>query len=314
MIEQDEMLHKASPLAGNRMYNDRICLMVVDRQANVFGVNQIQASTNRGFARFRAAYSVGGTKLSYANRTAIAGEPAFEKLSDGHMTYQVVEPLKEVRVSLDGPEFCFDLAYKGRFEAFDYANSLEGNPLGGPQHTGGHYEQSATCKGEFEVKSGPKKGRHAIDCLAVRSHTWDVRFSDKAVWDLAPGEYNWMLISLPERQLSLYVATGEAAQQGRLHEGGYNATPRGRRIWRRTRVNVDFAAGPQVSGFDATLTQINRDVFRVRSKRRHDQVHLPMYGESDQEAFLNCYYDFFDAELEDTGEQGCGVFEHAYFP
>ncbi|MBI4300236.1 MAG: hypothetical protein HY677_03795 [Chloroflexi bacterium] len=322
MLSQDEFLHSSQlarmgrPLPGaHRFFNDRLSLTVLDREANIFGINHIQVSTNRGFARFRSVFSVDGDSVSYANRSTIDGQQlTFEKLSDGHMSYQVVEPLKKVRVTFDGPQYAFDLTYEGRAAAFDFDDCLEGHPLGGAQTTGGHYEQAVTCRGEFEVRRGPRKGeRRAVNCLANRNHTWDFRYGDKAVWDMAPGEHRWPTIYLPERHFGFYIGQGRGAEYGRLHEGGYLGTPVRNRSLRRINLNVDMAEGRVARAFQCVLTLPNREVFRIHTTRSYGQLQLPMYGEDDKEVCLDCHYDFFDVELEDMGENGTAVYEHSYF-
>ncbi|MBI4299890.1 MAG: hypothetical protein HY677_02050, partial [Chloroflexi bacterium] len=289
MIEQDEYLHSAEVLRGGRplpgserFFNDRMCLTILDPQANVFGINHIQVSTNRGFARFRSVYSVDGAELSYANKRPFSGELAAKSLSDGSMTYEVVEPLKKVRVAFDGPQYAFDLTYEARFPAFDYDDCLDGHPLGGVQTTRGHYEQAVTCRGEFEVRAGPKKGeRRSINGLANRSHTWDFRLGDPKVWELAPGECQWPTIYLPTRHFGLYVGGGKGAQSGRLHEGGYITSFKGRRSIYRIKIRPQAAEERALSGFECQLKLLTREVFNVRSTKKHASLHLPMFGEDD---------------------------------
>ena len=179
----DEYLHPA-PRPDDGLWSDNLFFSLCDREADVFGVNHIHASLNKGYARFSTMLVIDGVPMPWANKTPLAPVEKFDRLTEGHMTYTVVTPLEEIRITFDGPKYGFDLTYRGRFPVFDYNDCIGGNPLSSAGHFGGHYEQGLHCRGEFEVRGGPRPGRRPIDSRAHRDHSWTYRFNEDSPWEV----------------------------------------------------------------------------------------------------------------------------------
>jgi hypothetical protein len=162
VVPDDEYLHPA-PADIEGLWSDNLWFSICDREADVFGVNHIHA-TNKGYARYSTMLVIDGLPMPWANKAPLTATGKFDELGEGRMSYRVVKPLEEIRITFDGPRYGFDLTYRGRFPVFDYRDNVGGNPLGGAGRYGGHYEQGLRCRGEFELRSG-RKYAHTVNGL-----------------------------------------------------------------------------------------------------------------------------------------------------
>ena len=92
----DEYLH-AAPEVESGLWSDNFWLSVCDREADVFGVNHVHASSNRGYARFSTMLVIDGVPMPWANKVALPEDVRtgpFARLGEGHMAYTVVKPLE----------------------------------------------------------------------------------------------------------------------------------------------------------------------------------------------------------------------------
>ena len=207
ITRNDEYLH-AAPEGTTGLWSDNLWFSICDREADIFGVNHIHAS-NKGYARYSTMLVIDGLPMPWANKAPLTEIGVFDELGEGHMSYRVVEPLEEIRIAFDGPRYGFDLSYRARFPVFDYGDCAGGNPLGGAGEYGGHYEQGLHCRGEFEVRGGPRQGRRDIDCWAHRDHSWTDRFRHDTPWEWPAvvtrqqslGHF-WPSIQLPGKHLN----------------------------------------------------------------------------------------------------------------
>jgi hypothetical protein len=321
---EDEYLHLA-PDVEQGLWSDNFWLSICDREADVFGVNHVHASTNRGYARFGTMLVIDGVPQPWANKAPLAERGRFARLSEGHMTYTVVRPLEEIRVEFDGPKYGFDLRYTGRFPVFDYADSIGGNPLSGAMYYGGHYEQGLHCCGEFEVRGGPRRGRRAIDSFAHRDHSWTFRFSSETAWDIPPlappaslGHF-WPSIQLADSHLNAFGWMNPDFAPpipGAPRVGGFLSDARGSRPIRDCTCEVRLEAdGRTAMSFRYAFTLPDGERIHVRTGRKYAQtVNGLMRGENDAECTMDCHEGFFDFEVEETGERGYGCAEYSIMP
>jgi len=319
---RDEGRHAPPSGAEDLFFADTLWVSVVDPEANVFGVNHCTLG-NRGFARFEALYVIDGVVQLYGNRVPLDPEPDAGPWSDGRLTYEVIEPFEHIRISLDWSAFGFELDFTGRFAAFDYGDSVRGDPL--KRATGfhiGHYEQAMDCRGSFEIRGGPAKGeRRQISCWSHRDHSWSDRFSDVPEWEVKEKHvavHYWPSIQLPDRHinvLGLYPENGRPAEERTF--GGFVSTKDGNRPLLAAKGEISPGEGPQVrqaKAFRYELTMPDGEVMHVRSTRHHGRIKLWDREENDLENRLDCYEDFVDFEVEETGEVGTGVAEHSVYP
>ena len=316
-VPEDEYRHAPAPEQAAGLFGDTLWVSVVDRDANIFGINHIHL-TNKGYGRFEALYVIDGVPQLYGNKFPLQEKPDHGPWSDGRLTYEVVKPLEEIRISLDGPRYAFDLTFKGRFPVFDYNDCINGNPLSRSHFYGGHFEQGMHCTGSFEIRGGPCKGEvRQLDSWSHRDHSWSDRFAVEPPWvwpdGNTPGHF-WPSIQTADKHINAF---GVMSQSGRPDApvGGFVSTVQGSRPIRNATAEVLFADDHRTAaGFRYELTMPDGEVIHVRTGRKYGQVKLWDRGENDLENRLDCYEPFFDFEIEETGERGYGVSEYSVGP
>lgn len=320
----DEGRHATPKGAEGLLFGDTLWVSVVDPKAGIFGVNHFHLTTS-GYGRFETYYVIDGVQQSYGMRVPLDREPDAGPWTDGRLTYEVVVPFEHIRITMDGPRYGFDLDFHARFPAFDYADSVRGDPLAiaFPFHTG-HFEQAMHCTGSFEIRGGPAKGEtRAIDCWSHRDHTWSDRFSDEPAWELGGGDFPahfWPSIQLPDKHINAFgfyfdSKMGEANEKCTL--GGFVSDANG------TRPLLNAAAeildGPdgemrKSKKFRYEFTMPDGEVIHVRSTAHYGQIKLWNRADNELENRMDCYESFVDYEVEETGEVGTGVAEYSVYP
>ncbi len=320
----DEYLHLA-PDPAHGLFSDNYWFSICDREADIFGVNHIHASLNKGYARFSTMLVIDGVPQPWANKAPLENVQQFERLSEGHMTYQVVRPTEQIRITFDGPKYGFDLLYTGRFPVFDYRDCHGGNPLGGAGHYGGHYEQGLHCTGDFEVRGGPRPGLRRIDSYAHRDHSWTYRFNSESPWEYRPVDRQWSLghfwpsIQTDSMHLNAFGWMNPEFQppvKDAPRFGGFLSTKDGSRPVEGASCQVRLEDdGRTAMSFRYEITLPGGEIIHVRSGRKYAHtVNGLMRGENDAECRLDCYESFFDFEVEETGERGYGCAEYSINP
>jgi hypothetical protein len=263
--------------------------------------------------------------MPWANKAPLEHVGKFDKLTDGNMTYEVIEPLEKIRITLDTEKYGYDVVYTGRFPVFDYNDCHGGNPLKSAGAYGGHYEQGLHCQGEFEVRAGPRAGRRTIDCYAHRDHSWTDRFRQESPWQYRPVDLQsslghfWPSIQTDDKHLNAFgfmnpehsPVNPEASQVGGFLSDKDGSRP----ILGATcecRLEED---GRSAMSFRYEFTLPDGEVIHVKTGRKYAQtVNGLMRGENDAECRLDCYEGFFDFEFEETGERGYGCAEYSINP
>jgi len=303
------------------LWGDTLWVSVVDRDANIFGINHFHLTT-KGFGRFETLYVIDGVKQLYGNKVPLEPEADRGPWSDGRLSYEVVDPLKEIRISFDGPSYGFDLRFRGRFPAFDYEDCIKGNPLSRFNAYGGHNEQGMHCTGEFEIRGGRCKGeRRNLDSWSHRDHSWSSRFHDEPQWEWkqqhVPGHF-WPSIQLPDRHINAFGVMDPARigfPEDRLPVGGFVATADGAEPILDAKAEVLLEDDCRTAmAFRYRLTLPGEEVVHVRTGRKYGMVKLWDRAENDLENRLDCYEPFFDFEVEETGDRGYGVAEYSIMP
>ena len=320
----DEYLHPA-PRPDDGLWSDNLFFSLCDREADVFGVNHIHASLNKGYARFSTMLVIDGVPMPWANKTPLAPVEKFDRLTEGHMTYQVVKPTEQIRITFDGPKYGFDLLYTGRFPVFDYRDCIGGNPLGGAMYFGGHYEQGLHCTGDFEVRGGPRPGLRKIDSWAHRDHSWTYRFNEDSPWEYPAFSRQWSLghfwpsIQTSGAHLNAFGWMNPEFTPpfpGAPRVGGFLSDRNGSRPVQGATCEVRLEDdGRTAMSFRYGFTLPDGETIHVRTGRKYAQtVNGLMRGESDVECRMDCYEAFFDFEVEETGERGYGCAEYSIMP
>jgi hypothetical protein len=319
---EDEFRHPTPKGAEELIFGDTLWVSVVDPKANIFGVNHFHL-TNKGFGRFEALYVIDGVQQSYGNKYPLGVEADEGPWTDGRLRYEVVDPFERIRISFDGPRYAFDFEFVARFAAFDYHDSVRGDPLATvcPFHKG-HYEQAMTCTGSFEIRGGPAKGEtREIRCWSHRDHTWSDRFSNEPEWEVKENHipvHYWPSIQLPDRHINAFGLYPENSRRAeKRHCGGFVSDAEGSRPLLAAKGEISPNEGSQVrcaNAFRYELTMPDGEVIHVRSTRHYGTIKLWDRAENDLENRHDCYEAFVDFEVEETGEVGTGTAEHSVMP
>lgn len=320
----DEYLHFA-PAGSDALFSDNFWFSICDREADIFGVNHLHVS-NKGYGRFSTMMVIDGVAQPWASKVPFAADAPrkFDKLVGGHMSYQVVKPLEQIRIQFDGPKYGFDLLYTGRFPVFDYKDCHGGNPLTSADtyNYGGHYEQGLLCTGEFEVRAGPRRGRRQINSWAHRDHSWTNRFGGETPWELPPLSYQdslfhfWPSIQTERFHLNAFGWMNPdfvVPHKGAPRFGGFLSDASGSRPIEGASCIIRTEDDRRTAmSFLYELTLPGGDVIHVRTGRKHAHtMNGLMRGENDAECTLDCYESFFDFEIVETGERGYGCAEYS---
>jgi len=325
---QDEYRHAAPPEVSHGLWGDTLWISVVDRAANIFGIIHFHL-TNRGWGRFESLFIIDGVQQLYGNKHPLAREADQGPWSDGVLTYTVVRPLEEIRVTFDGPRYGYDLLFRGRFPVFDYADSINGNPLAQVHFYGGHFEQAMHCTGSFEIRGGPCKGQvRQIDSWSHRDHSWSTRFAEELPWQYGQANYAyhfWPSIQLPDRHINAFgiidpdsPALGPPPAPGEEKPtpvGGFVASAAGVQAIQASTAEILVGEDQRsAEAFRFAITMPDGQLIHARTARKYGQVKLWDRGDNDLENRLDCYEPFFDFEIEETGERGYGVAEYSIMP
>jgi hypothetical protein len=329
MDESAEYPHPA-PEPEPVCWGDTMWVSLIDPEAGIYGANHIYL-TNRGMGRFQSHVWIDGVQQTWGRTAPITLDPALTKWSDGNFAYEILEPFKRLRLTMDNPLFGFDIEYTARCPIFDYNDCEGGNPLWvlAPvaEHHGGHFEQALRCNGTFEIRGGPSAGEtRRVDSLAHRDRTWSNRFSGSFPWEgpeAMPDAamHFWLILMFPERDVHGFgffdpVKLGlRGDTKGR---GGCVSTASGNQVvhdvspvgWDGDASAFRTGPGPHRWRFEVA----GGDVFHVRASRHVGTINLWMRGVNDLENTLNDYEDLVDLEIEETGERGYGIIEYSVLP
>lgn len=322
----DEYLHYP-PEGTEGLFSDNFWFSICDKEADIFGVNHIHASLNKGYGRFSTMMVIDGVAQPWATKTALPTAQKFTRLTEGHMSYEVVKPLEQIRITFDGPKYGFDLLYTGRFPVFDYNDCIGGNPLTSNDHYiyPGHYEQGLLCTGEFEVRAGPRQGRRQIHSFAHRDHSWTHRFNNETPWEQPPLSrqeslfHFWPSIQTESMHLNAFGWMNPDFQPPAKNSprfGGFLSDARGSRPIQGASCEIRLEDdGRTAMSFRYKIKLPDNEIIHVRTGRKYAHtMNGLMRGENDAECTLDCYESFFDFEVEETGERGYGCSEYSIIP
>jgi hypothetical protein len=195
----DDLFHK-TPLSSRLVlvWKENAYINAYDNNAGFACMHHfsIEPGSRKGY--FNAAYIYGDQVENYSNRfelskNSIEGEA---KISDGRLTYEVLEPLKRFRITFKGKKFNSTLDYSGRFSVFDYRNCPRSDgysplfDLGRWALPYCHQEQALQVKGTVSMEG---KKNLDIEGVANRDHSWGLRNEQVFDWYYWTGVHfdNW---------------------------------------------------------------------------------------------------------------------------
>ncbi len=252
LAPEDEHTH---PVEAARSFNESMYANVFDHGARMGGWFRVGNRPNEGHAEVSCClHFADGSAAFMFDRPAIAGN---ERLAAGGMAFEVVEPLRCVRVRYDGlavvladpramndPKRAFaenpivrcrvDLELEGIVPVLGGERvDAAGRPVEEPPEQSfarAHYEQHVRGRGAVELDGR----RHAIDGLGLRDHSWGPRYWQNIYW------YRWLPMAFREdfAMCASIVTLANGTQQawGMVLDG---EGPGGRRYVETTDVRIE---------------------------------------------------------------------------
>ncbi|RDE17484.1 MAG: hypothetical protein C4K49_02735 [Candidatus Thorarchaeota archaeon] len=161
--ETDESLHSPS---GRPDWRESYYFNFVDSGLNVSGFSTIGLLPNVGKREFVfVLFHDGKREVYFVEPTGAVPKGHAESLSDGHLSYELISPLHEWRISFAGVDMTAELKWKARYPAYMFGTGS------GTSWTG-HFEQSGRVTGTIELaKGGPIK----LKGLGERDKSWGTR-------------------------------------------------------------------------------------------------------------------------------------------
>lgn len=104
-------------------------------------------------------------QMIYYKEQTLQKPQASNLLSDGTLTYKLVEPMQQWKIDLADEKFNVHIQWKARFPPFDFGE-------GSGTSWSGHFEQSGVVEGEATLADGRKITIHG---LGQRDKSWGAR-------------------------------------------------------------------------------------------------------------------------------------------
>ena len=102
----------------------------------------------------------------YYKEQTLENAPSSESISDGALTYRLIEPMQKWDIAVANESFSVQLKWKARLDPFDFG-------VGSGTSWKGHFEQSGIADGEAAFADGRKSVR--IQGFSQRDKSWGQR-------------------------------------------------------------------------------------------------------------------------------------------
>jgi len=217
----------------------------------------------------------------------------FEKVGDGSLAFEVLDPLKKHRVVFNGPKHKIELVYEARFGIVDFNEGHERDESAPKGLNIEHYEQSMNVSGTVTMDGKTR----SISCFGQRDHSWGFRNED-----LIQG-WNWIAIQCPDRTISFVIAKiteDFSGSRGHLSDGSGST-----KILDARKVSTNRDAKSLPMGSTYKLEAADGRTWTITSKM-FSQISLPMKEKKGGVVHEN----FSRFSIEESGETGVGIDEY----
>lgn len=145
LTETDEYAHTADEESG---WRESYYFNWVDLDTGISGFSTIGLLPNTKKREFVFALFHGNEREVYFQEPEGAFSDDFsESLTDGTLTYKLIQPLKEWEIIYNGPKLKADIHWPARFPVYDFGS-------GSGTSWAGHFEQSGAPYGTIEFPDG----------------------------------------------------------------------------------------------------------------------------------------------------------------
>ena len=288
---EDDYCHGDYPRDITDIWKENWYFNFIDLDKKAWGYNHfsLRRDVQRGI--FRAMHVVDEVPLIYENEIDI--DERFEKVGDGSLSFEILDPLKKHRVVFNGPKHKLDLVYGARFGIVDFNEGQERSESGHKGLNIDHYEQAMNVSGTVTMDGKTR----SISCFGQRNHSWGFRNED-----LIQG-WNWIAIQCPDRTISFVIAKiteDFSGSRGHISDGSGST-----KILDVQKISTDRDAKAHPTGSTYKLEDAGGRTWTISSKM-FSQISLPMKEKKGGVVHENFSY----FTIEGAGDRGVGIDEY----
>ncbi len=193
-------------------WRERWGFQFYDPKAKLCGLFNISSHPNIPKQEFHLVLLADSEVDLYINTLPLQGR--IDKLSDGNLTFSMVEPNHQWNISFDEGSRFAELEFHGRIPPVKYDSKLY--RMEGVLELE-YYGQPCIVKGNIRLDDGAS---HDIHCLGYRDHSWGIR-DDAAIdkWYRVVAHFEWCVINLIQLQIrdrtlsTGFMVTNKGTQQ-----------------------------------------------------------------------------------------------------
>jgi len=286
---EDDLPHKPN---GRPDWRESYYFNFVDIEAGVSGFSTIGIVPNLRKREFVFVLFHDGKRTAYfmENEGELSGDLC-QLLSDGKLSYEMVEPLWEWRMTFAGDDLKADIRWRGRFPVYCF---------GGCSKTSwsDHFEQSGTVTGTVNLPGGR---RVSLNGLGQRDKSWGPRDWHIESWYALHAQFDDLSIGLRRD-----VIKGTAITSGVI------ATQRGHVPIARVDLETGFMDGTNVP-CSATTKVHGEDgsVYTIRSRLITPTSYI-RFARSFPSGTTELYEEMAVHECDELGKGATGLIEWLY--
>lgn len=217
LLDVDDYLHEAT---GHPDWRESWYFNWVDPQAKISGFSTIGVLPNLPKREFVFALFINGTPEFHFNESTKPIPEDFEPtLTDGILTYELVNPFTEWHIHYQSSRFTTRIQWQSRFPAFDFGK-------GSGTSWGRHLEQSGCITGKIITPNG---NSHHFTGYGQRDKSWGRRDWHIDEWFALHAQFDELMIGLRYDTV-----------KGKKHLSGCVSTKKGNIPLKRILINTDF--------------------------------------------------------------------------
>jgi hypothetical protein len=218
--ENDESAHSPSERPD---WRESYYFNFVDSESKVSGFSTIGILPNAAKREFVFVLFHDDKREVYFVEPSGAVPKGFsESLSDGHLSFDLIKPLREWRISFVGAGLTADLKWKARYPAYDFGT-------GSGTSWAGHFEQSGSVTGKVEFAEG---GLIKLKGLGERDKSWGARDWHIEGWFALHAQFETFSIGLRRDMV-----------KGQAHASGGISSAKGHIPISEVELETEFASG-----------------------------------------------------------------------
>jgi hypothetical protein len=184
LLDIDEYAHKPNERPD---WRESYYFNWVDLDTGISGFTTIGLLPNAQKREFVFALFYDGEREAYfVEPDGPVSEDFHQSLSDGVLSFEVVDPFKEWRIVYKGENIKADIQWVGRFPAYDFGQ-------GSGTSWAGHFEQSGAPKGTIEFSDGMTV---EFSGLGERDKSWGARDWHIESWYALHAQFDEISIGL----------------------------------------------------------------------------------------------------------------------